>query len=230
MTDTLIKNAFEEEVFFNLRQQRNNWAKIAVGSIFSTVLALGTLIVILPLNEVQPYVVMVDKTTGEAEKVVQVRPASLEQEDAVLQAELVSYVTDRETYDTADNKTRIPDVMTRSRQTAAETLAGQWSAGTPNYPPTLYGTDTRVRVVVKSISVTPASSMSPAQTARVRITKVREDRGRAVVERAYVATVQFEFRPNQEATLQQVWKNPLGFIVTGYRIDAETAEPSGQAG
>jgi type IV secretion system protein VirB8 len=227
MTDTLIKNAFEDEVFFTLRHQRNNWAKIAVGSVFSTILALGTLIVILPLNEVQPYVVMVDKTTGEAEKVVQVRPATLEQEDAVMQAELVSYVTDRETFDLADNKTRIPDVMSRSRDAAAETLAGQWSTGTPNYPPTLYGEDTTVRVVVKSISVTPASAKSPVQTARVRITKLREEKGRSTVERTYVATVQFEFRPNQEATLEQVWKNPLGFIVTGYRTDAET---TGEAG
>lgn len=227
MTDTLIKNAFEEEVFFTLRHQRNNWAKIAVGSVFSTILALGTLVVILPLNEVQPYVVMVDKTTGEAEKVVQIRPATLEQEDAVMQAELVSYVTDRETFDLADNKTRIPEVMTRSRESAAETLASQWSAGSPNYPPTLYGVDTRVRVVVKSISVTPATSKSPVQTARVRITKAREDKGRSVVERDYVSTIQFEFRPNQEATLQQVWKNPLGFIVTGYRVDAETAGEAG---
>jgi type IV secretion system protein VirB8 len=223
MTNDLIKNAFEDEVFFTLRHQRNNWAKIAVGSVFSTILALGTLIVILPLNEVQPYVVMVDKTTGEAEKVVQVRPATLEQEDAVLQAELVSYVSDRETFDLSDNKTRIPDVMARSRDAAAETLSSQWSSGSPTYPPKIYGNDTIVRVVIKSISVTPGATADSVRTARIRITKLREEKGRPAVERAYVLTVQFDFRPDQEATLQQVWKNPLGFIVTGYRIDAETA-------
>jgi type IV secretion system protein VirB8 len=224
MSKTHVQNAFEEEIFFTLRQQRNNWAKIAVGSIFVALLALGCLIVILPLNETKPFVVMVDKTTGEAEKIVQVRPATLEQQDAVQQAELVSYVVDRETYDPADNAVRIPDVMTRSSSNAAETLASLWSKSSQEYPPTVYGTDVRVRVVVKSISITPATSRNVPDLARVRITKYREERGRGTAERTFVATVGFAFQPKNDARLEEVWKNPLGFSVLSYRIDAETAK------
>lgn len=218
-----IQNAFEDEVFFTLRQQRNTWAKIAVGSIGMALLSLGCLVMILPLNETKPFVVMVDKTTGQAEKLVQVRPATLDQQDAVLQAELVSYVVDRETYDPADNSARIPDVMTRSRDNAAETLAQLWTSNSTQYPPTIYGNGVRVRVTVKSISISPAAHRNAPDLARVRITKYREEKGRETAERSFVATVGYSFRPKENARLEEVWKNPLGFTVLSYRIDAETA-------
>ena len=44
------------------------------------------------------------------------------------------------------------------------------------------------------------------------------------VVRAFVATVGFAFHPRTERTLEAVWKNPLGFTVTSYRIDAETLD------
>ena len=224
MLETNVQNAFEDEIFFTLRQQRNNWAKMAVGSMALALMALGTLVVILPLDEVRPFVVMVDKTTGEAEKVVQVRPATLEQQDAVLQSELVSYTVDRETFDPADNVTRIPDVMARSSANAAETLSGIWTSSSPQYPPTVYGSEVRVRVVVKSISLSPATRKSAPDLARVRLTKYREEKGKATAERTFVATVGYVFQPKVGAKLEEVWKNPLGFNVVSYRIDAETAK------
>jgi len=222
MSKMNVQNAFEDEIFFTLRQQRNNWAKVAVGAMIATLLSLGCLVAILPLNETKPFVVMVDKTTGQAEKLVQVRPATLEQQDAVLQAELVSYVVDRETFDPADNAVRIPDVMTRSSANAADTLAQLWTASSPEYPPTVYGSEVRVRVVVKSISISPSTRRNAPDLARVRITKYREEKGRGTAERTFVATVGYAFYPKDNSKLEEVWKNPLGFSVLSYRIDAET--------
>ncbi|WP_085033076.1 virB8 family protein [Ensifer aridi] len=223
MADQAIEHAFEDEVFFSLRKQRNNWATIAVGATAASLLSLVALVIMLPLKQTKPYVVMVDKTTGEAEKIVQVRPTSLQQQEAVLQAELVSYVSDRETYDPADNSTRIPDVMARSSENAAQTLAEIWRSDSTQYPPKIYGNNVRVRVVVKSVSLAPSNGKNTAELARVRITKYREDKGRDAVHRSFVATVGFQFKPQENATLESVWKNPLGFNVLSYRIDAETA-------
>lgn len=224
MPEAHVKNAFEDEVFFTLRQQRNNWMKIAVGSIAIALLSIGCLIVILPLNQTKPFVVMVDKTTGQAEKLAEVRPATLEQQDAVQQAELVSYVVDRETYDPADNAIRIPDVMKRSTANAAESLAALWTSNSKQYPPTVYGNEVRVRVVIKSISFSPSVRSNAPDLARVRMTKYREEKGRGTAERTFVATVGYMFKPKAEAKLEEVWKNPLGFNVVTYRIDAETAQ------
>lgn len=224
MTIETTQHAFEDELFFSLRQQRNNWAKVAIGAMLVSALSIVSLIIILPLNETKPFVVLVDKTTGDAEKIVQVRPATMEQQDAVLQAELVAYVSDRETYDKADSKTRIPDVMNRSKGQAADTLAQEWSSKSPDFPPTLYGQDTRVLVKVKSISVTPSASKSGMDQAQVRIVKKREDTNRVVAERSYVVTIGYDFKPDSSATLESVWKNPLGFKALTYRIDAETLQ------
>jgi type IV secretory pathway component VirB8 len=217
-----VAHAFEDELFFTLRQQRNNWAMVAVGSVGLALLALSCLIAILPLSQSKPFVVMVDKTTGEAEKIVEVRPATLDQQDVVRQAELVSYIVDRETYDPADNPVRIPDVMGRSSGNAAETLAELWNANSPQYPATIYGADVRVRVVVKSISFDPAGGRM-GDVARVRITKTREEKGAPPVDRSFIVTIGYAFQPQQDATLATVWHNPLGFTVISYRIDAETA-------
>jgi len=124
-----VAYSFEDEVFFQLRSQRNRWMVVAVLALMLAVVAMVTVAALLPLKETKPFVVMVDRTTGEAEKVVQVRPANLEEQEAVRQAELVSYVIDRETYDVADNQTRIPDVLTRSQEQARSSLVSLWTKG-----------------------------------------------------------------------------------------------------
>ncbi|MCI5044415.1 MAG: type IV secretion system protein, partial [Aquisalinus sp.] len=69
-----VAYSFEDEVFFQLRAQRNRWMIVAMLALILAVVAVGTVTVMLPLKETKPFVVMVDRTTGEAEKIVQVRP------------------------------------------------------------------------------------------------------------------------------------------------------------
>ena len=211
-----VAYSFEDEVFFQLRSQRNRWMVVAILALMLAVVAMVTVSALLPLKETKPFVVMVDRTTGEAEKVVQIRPANLEEQEAVRQAELVSYVIDRETYDVADNQTRIPDVLTRSQEQARSSLVRLWTKGNDNYPPDIFSN--RSRLLVKIISITLLTD----ETAQVRFRKKLETEGERTVERDFVATVGFEFQPRVERNLEDVWKNPLGFAVSSYRVDAET--------
>lgn len=213
--------AFEDEVFFTLRRQRNIFGWVAGLSLAVALGAVGTLAATLPLKEIRPYVVMVDRTTGEAEQVVAVRPTSLSDQEAVLEAELVRYIANRETYDPTDNRERIPHVDAMSEGQAQESLRALWNSGAENYPPTLYGRDTMISVRVRSISVLDGD------TAQVRFVRRMEKPGLEPVERDFVATVGYAFRPRVERNLEQVWRNPLGFTVTGYRVDAETLNPRG---
>ncbi|MGB7336996.1 MAG: type IV secretion system protein [Salaquimonas sp.] len=213
-----IAYSFEEEVFFQLRSQRNRWMGVAILALLLSVVAMGVVLSLLPLKEIRPYVVMVDKTTGSAEKIVQVRAVDLTEQEAVREAELVSYVTDRETYDVADNETRIPDVLTRSEDQARSSLIALWTRGNVNYPPDIYTNRSRLKVTIISITLLSEG------TAQVRFRKALEREGERSVERDFVATVGFIFEPRVERNLQAVWKNPLGFTVTNYRIDAETLD------
>lgn len=223
MKNNDVQHSFEDEIFFSLRAQRNKWARTAMISMGVAGLALFSLVLVLPLKDIRPYVVLVDKTTGEAEKVVEVRPASLEQQEVVLQAELVSYVSDRETYDMSDSVTRITDVMSRSKDQAADSLAVEWDSSSSNYPPKLYGVE-RVVVTIKSVSITPSPDSLQSGTASVRLVKRREASSTDFIERSYIATVGYKFEPTVGATLESVWKNPLGFTVLTYRLDAEVLE------
>lgn len=211
-----VAYSFEDEVFFQLQTQRNRWMVVAIVALLLSVCCVGALLALLPLKEIRPYVVMVDKTTGQAEKIVQVQPLKLSEQESVRQAELVRYVSDRETYDAFDNETRIPEVLTRSLDQARSSLVSLWTRGSANYPPSIYEDRSRVRVTIVSIT------LLTEKTAQVRFRKIRESEGEKAIERDFVATIGFAFRPRVERNLEAVWSNPLGFIVTNYRVDAET--------
>ena len=218
-----VAHSFQDEVFFQLRRQRNRWMATAVVALLLALASVGTLFAVMPLKEVRPYLVMVDRTTGEAEKVVQVAPVDLAEEEAVRQAELVRYVTDRETYDLADNGTRIPEVLSHSRDQARRSLVALWTAGAEGYPPSVYAAQARVTVTVVSVAL--LSETDTGGTAQVRFRKTLRQAGERPVERDFVATVGFAFEPRVERNLETVWANPLGFTVTSYRVDAETLAP-----
>ncbi len=215
---TELIHRFEDEVFFGLRRRVSLFAWLAALSMGIALCAVITLAIVLPLKEIRPYVVMVDRKTGESELLVSTRPGSLAEQDAVREAELVRYVSERETYDIADNAMRIPQVLATSEGQAAESLRALWNSASPRYPPALHGADTLIRARVRSVTV-----LNDA-TAQVRFTRSLEEKGLPLVERAFVATVGFAFRPKTERTLEAVWKNPLGFVATSYRVDAETLD------
>lgn len=209
---------FEDEVFFGLQRRVKLFGWLAGLAITVALCAMLALVIVLPLKEIRPYVVMVDRATGESELVVSTLPGSLAEQDAVRQAELVRYVTERETYDVSDNAARIPQVLVTSEGQVAESLRALWNASAQGYPPALYGADSLIRVKVRSVTV-----LNDA-TAQIRFTRALEQAGMAPVERAFVATVGFRFAPRTERRLEAVWKNPLGFTVTSYRVDAETLD------
>jgi len=221
-TDTVQR--FEDEVFFGLQRRAALLSWIAGLSLAVALCAVGAMVFMLPLKEIRPYVVMVDRQTGESELVVSTRPADLAETDAVRQAELVRYVTERETYDVADNRERIPQVLATSQGQAAASLRALWTKESDQYPPALYGEDSLIRVKVRSVAILNDT------TAQVRFTRTLEQPGLQPVVRAFVATVGFAFQPRVERTLEAVWQNPLGFTVTSYRIDAETLDASSGKG
>ncbi len=213
-----IAHRFEDEVFFSLQRRTKLFGWMAVLSLLTCMLSVAAVVMMLPLKEIRPYVVMVDRETGESELVVSTLPGDLSERDAVRQAELVRYITERETYDVADNRERIPQVLATSEGQAADSLRALWNSAAREYPPAVYGETSLIRVRVRSITILNDN------TAQVRFTRALEEPGLEPVVRAFVATVGFTFKPRTERTLEAVWKNPLGFTVTSYRIDAETLD------
>lgn len=174
---------------------------------------------VLPLKTTETHVVVVDKTTGQMDRVAAVEDLTLDESDAIIQASLVAYVDQRETYDLSDSEERINAVLDRSDLDAARSLRDLWTSSNPEYPIDVYGRDTKIDVQIKSVNQIRSG------VAQVRFTKtLRRPRDRNFVTQSFVATIAYEFRPETKTRLQDLWSNPMGFTVMSYRVDAETLE------
>lgn len=213
------KDQFEADLILGpRRRERIAYVVAGIGVAVGLAGFLGA-VSILPLKTVETHVVVVDKTSGQMDRVAAVQDLTLDESDAVIQANLVTYVDQRETYDLTDSEERINAVLGRSEGDAARTLRDLWDSTNEDYPIEVYGPDARIDVVIKSVN------RLAGDAAQVRFTKtLRMPRDNRTVTRGYVATIAYEFKPETKQLLQDVWANPLGFVVTSYRVDAETLE------
>ncbi len=213
------QDAFEADFIFGPRRRERIAYAVAAASVTVGLVGFVGAVSLFPLKSVETFVVVVDKTTGEMDRVAAVEALTLDESDAIIQASLVAYVDDRETYDLADSEARINAVLQRSNEDAARTLRDLWSSTNPDYPISVYGRDAKIDVVIRSVNQIENG------VAQVRFTKtLRNPRDTRRVTRPNVATLAYEFRPETRQRLQEVWANPLGFVVTSYRVDAETLE------
>lgn len=198
---------------------RRAWM-VAGGAGALSLLLTTALVLVLPLKETQVFTVLVDRQTGDAEKLVKVTPTGIEDQEALKQSLLVAYVSDREGYFLPGIQARLESVQRRSSGSAEESLRLLWSKGGDNkaYPPDIYGPGAEVSVTVRRITFLSAN------VAQVRFLKSLRQAKQEAVTQPFVATVEFAFAPKTERSLAHVWENPLGFTVTAYRVDAETLE------
>lgn len=213
------RDAFEADFIYGPRRRERFAWFVAAAGVLVGVAGMIAGASLFPLKTTETFVVVVDKETGEMDRVAAVQALTLSESDAIIQANLVAYVDDRETYDLTDGEQRINSVLDRSDGDAARTLRDLWSSTNEDYPITVYGRDAKIEVVIKSVNQIERG------VAQVRFTRtLRRPRDTRTVTRSYVATVGYDFQPETRQRLQDVWANPLGFVVTSYRVDAETLE------
>ena len=208
---------WEEELFASAsRRARQAWM-VSAAALGIAAIALGHSLVTLTRHSVEPVIITLDKVTGMAEVRARLVDMDLASDEAVTQSLIYRYVRDRETYDASDNAARIERVYATSTGQAAESLFALWGAENRKHPAALYGSDTRVTVAIRSIS------FIDADTASLRIRKT-VTRGGASSDSDYVVTLGFAYARGGERLIEAIWRNPLGFTVTSYRIDQEIFE------
>lgn len=212
------RSLLEAEMFFGVKKRERIAYAVAGTGLAIGLMGMVSVALMLPLKQTEAFLAVVDKDTGVAERVVSVEKAGIEQAEAIRQSLLYAYVTDRETYDQHDNERRILRAYTWSQDGAKASLVSLWTEGHANYPPKVYGEN--ARVLVDILSITPVTD----RTAQVRFTKTWIADGEGIPDRVgkFTATVTFRFEPSRETALDLVWQNPTGFLVTDYRITAET--------
>lgn len=176
--------------------------------------------IMLPLKQIEPYTILVDKTTGYMETVRGVKPGDLPQDQAVVEALLAQYVLAREAFDTADLKQRYNQVALWSDGDArADYVASYQPGGAMAITPT----DTRIAVTVKKIE------LMSRDVARVRFATRRTAVASGEETRDWQATIGFRFS-GAPMRMEDRLINPLGFQAMTYRRDGEMSPPAAPAG
>jgi len=209
------KEIVEEELIYGARKREGFWRKLALtGWSFGIIGCLSAAAVAVFTERPAPALVPFDPATGMALPMASVGTISLNEQQAVVQSLVFAYIRDRETYNRIDNDQRVQTLLNRSEANARRSLVEQWTADNPNYPPTLYGENSRMDVEV--ISVTPISN----DRATARIVK-RLISPRGTTEGTFSVSLAYNFQPQEQRTLEALWQNPFGFSVREYVVSSE---------
>lgn len=205
------------DIHGSLRASRRVAWMVAGAAAAVAVLEALALSALAPLKTVVPYTILVDKQTGYVETVHALKPGALTQDAAVTQSFLVQYVLARETFDATDLRENYQKVAQWSAGDVRTQYQAQMERSTPTSPINLYPATTILSVTIKSVSL-----LTPT-TALVRFDTHRRDAGASMGEqRAYTAAIAFRYT-GAPMRMEDRFINPLGFQVTRYRRDEESA-------
>lgn len=194
--------------------QRVAWW-IAIGASAIAVLEALALVLLTPLKTVEPYTLMVDRTTGYVQALKPLDQAKIEPDAALTQSFLAQYVIAREGFDIATLSPNYRKVALFSVDSARSSYLQLMQAPNPANPLNLNPRTSVVDVRVKSVS-----PIGP-NAAFVRFDTMRSDEGaQAQVPNSWVAVIRYRYSV-EPMKLEDRLVNPLGFQVTSYRKDPE---------
>ena len=192
---------------------------IAAGAALIALLEAIALVLLTPLKTVQPYTLMVDRTTGYVQALKPLEHSTVAPDAALTQSFLVQYVIAREGFDMATLNANYRKVSLLSADAARTSYLQQMQVSNPQSPLLLYPRSSVLDARVKSVSPLGAN------TALVRFDVERSDAGaQPKTTGSFVAVVRYRYS-NAPMSVDDRFINPLGFQVTGYRKDPETLPP-----
>lgn len=195
-------------------RERLAWL-IAGVAVVLAVAAVVAVAMLTPLKTVQPYVIRVDRASGETEIVTALKgPQPRTYEDAVNRYFISQYVRLREGWLNDAARENAYTVMLMSEQAEAGRYLGAVQSSNRNAPSNIYGDKGFVSIAIRSISF-----LSPT-VAQVRYTKVITFGQNAPVAQNWNAILTFKYTTAPEREKDRNL-NPLGFQAVNYRSDPE---------
>jgi type IV secretion system protein VirB8 len=146
----------------------------------------------------------------------------LTQDEAVTTFNVVRYVKARETYDPKALKDNFDIAQLLGTGDASRELTEIFSPANPKNPIKLLGMNTIVATTIKSVT------FPNNRTALVRFSTEEKSQTNTVV-RHWVSLIRFRYTSTPMKN-EYRFENPLGFQVTEYRRDQETAPTTNNSG
>ena len=183
------------------------------------VAAAASLMVLMPLKRVEPFVVRVDNTTGIVD-VVPVYDGRSTPQEAVTRYFVTHYLTVCERFNFATAESDYEECGAFHSPQRNQAWYALWAPTNPASPLNVHKDGSTVRVQVKSVSFfTRASGLS--DLAQVRYVKAfRQGAGTDEKFSHWVATVQYAYAEPAKDPKTRRW-NPLGFKIIDFKSEAE---------
>lgn len=199
--------------------QRTAKAGFTVGAVGALIglLGIGAVAGLMPLKTVVPLVFRVNDTTGVVERVYDIEGGAMQASEASKRYFLWQYVRLRQNYSAAEARSNFEAVTLMSSPAVQNEYAAQYRGSNPSSPQVVLGPGGSATLRWMSTSF-----LGP-KLAQVRFVQMERKGDTALPQKHMVATIGFDFAPG-EVSSSVMNINPLGFIVTSYRADAEVAQ------
>ncbi|MGO0999369.1 virB8 family protein [Lysobacter sp. CA196] len=211
------------------RSERRAWM-VAFASLVMSLILAGGYFYFLPLKEKVPYLVMADAYTGTS-TVARLRDdfvnPSIGSSEAINKANISHFVMARESYDASQIGER--DWSTVFAMASPHVTSGYsqlFGATNVNNPIKIFGKEKTVRVKILSIQLNGEQNTGPkAKVATVRFQRsvLNKTSGASEPLDSKIATIEYLYKSNLKMDERNRVLNPLGFQVTGYRVDNDYA-------
>ncbi|WP_218813559.1 virB8 family protein [Rickettsiella endosymbiont of Dermanyssus gallinae] len=201
---------------YDIYQRKSVWLRYSlianVGLLLSLLLALLTLVCLVPLKQKIPYLYAFNNATGEITKLGELEPSHLSANWQMTRYFLIHYVMNRESYDSDNLEVPYQLAWTQSNPTIRKQYEMEVDSQVTTSPYHKYGKDKAIRVRVVSVS------RLNDNTAAIRFEKQLRDKSANTQQIAHEeAIVKWQYQ-SITATQTQLDRNPLGFTVTYYQV------------
>lgn len=210
------------------RSEKRAWWVAFTAVALSLILA-GGYFYMLPLKEKVPYIVMADAYTGTstvARLTEDFTNRQISSSEAINRSNVAHFVLARESYDYVLIGLRDwTTVLTMSSPEVASAYTNLYQAGNPDNPYKTYGKERAIRVKLLSVVLIGGGQGQTPRGATVRFQRSIFEKLTGVTRPldSKLATIEFTYKSNLKMDETSRIENPLGFQVTGYRVDNDYA-------
>ncbi len=216
---TYFDNArsFERDRLSEALKQRNLAFVVAVIALLLCVGLVVALIALTPLKTVEPFVIRVDNATGSADVIAGLNSAGpVSYDEAVTKYFAARYVASRENYSALEAASNFRVAALMSSPDEQGRVSAATKASNPDSYQAQLGKSGVVVATVKSISLLDKNVV------QVRFDReIRQNDQRKISH--WIATLTFTYTTATISSNDRLI-NPLGFVVSNYRLDAEAVQ------
>lgn len=206
---------WERDIVRSAKRSRSVAWFVALIMTGTTCLSLVALVSLIPLQKFEPYLVVVDKSTGFMEvKSGLTRTENLTELKAITQANIVRFIKARESYDPFRIDENFGVAAILSTDDAARDLQHEYSTANTENPTRKYGATTEMLVNIASVTF-------PNETTAIVRFSTTEKTDTQQIRRNWISIVRYRYTDTPQ-TNEWRFENPLGFQVYNYRRDQET--------